>query len=121
MQTLRKALDRRGRPDRVVVDGSRTNQEAIVSREMAHRSPTKAPLPSRPVKIGKSKYLNNPTKLDHGRIKRRVRPMPGFKSLVTAATILSGVELIRMVHKRQARFAFDRSQSLKEQVAILTA
>ena len=118
---FQKALDRHSRPDRVVIDGSQTNHEAIVSCETAHRSSTKTPLSSRPITIRKNKYLNNRIEQDHRRIKRRIRPMLGFKSLETASKILSGIELVQMMRKRQARFAFNPNPSLAEQFAILAA
>jgi transposase-like protein len=42
------------------------------------------------------------------------------RSLESAATILSGIELVQMMRKRQARFAFNPNPSLAEQFAILT-
>jgi putative transposase len=59
--------------------------------------------------------------LDHRRIKRRVRPTLGFKSTGTARIILSGIEMVHMMRKRQARYAFNPNPSLAEQFAILTA
>ena len=118
---FRQALDRHGRPDRVVIDGSQTNHEAIASWAIADQSPTNKPMPCRPVTIRKNKYLNNRIEQDHRRIKRRIRPMLGFKSLESAATILSGIELVQMMRKRQARFAFNPNPSLAEQFAILAA
>jgi hypothetical protein len=85
---FRQALDRHGRPDRVVVDGSQTNHEAIASCANSDHSPTSRPMPCRPLTIGKNKYLNNLIEQDHRRIKRRIRPMLGFKSVESAATIL---------------------------------
>jgi putative transposase len=76
---------------------------------------------AKPVIIRTSKYLNNRIEQDHRRIKRRVRPMLGFKSLRTADIILSGVELIHMMRKRQARFAYNPAPSLAEQFNILAA
>ena len=47
--------------------------------------------------------------------------MLGFKSTVTAAIILSGIEMIHMMRKRQARFAYNPDPSIAEQFALLTA
>jgi len=47
--------------------------------------------------------------------------MLGFKSQATAAIILSGIEMIHMMRKRQARFAYNPRPSIAEQFAILTA
>jgi hypothetical protein len=38
--------------------------------------------------------------------------MLGFKSAATAATILSGIEMIHMMRKRQARYAYIQSQPI---------
>jgi transposase-like protein len=53
--------------------------------------------------------------------KRRIRPMLGFKTQTTAEIVLSGVELVRMVRKRQARFAYNPAPTLAEQFNILAA
>lgn len=50
-----------------------------------------------------------------------IRPMLGFKSLKAADIIVSGVELIHMMRKRQARFAYDPAPTLAEQFNILAA
>jgi transposase-like protein len=67
------------------------------------------------------KYLNNRIEQDHRKIKRRVRPMLGFKSTASASIILAGFEMVHMMRKRQARFAFNRAPSLAEQFTILAA
>lgn len=64
---LRKALERHGRPDRIVIDGSQTNHEAIVFAEV----------------------------------------------------LLSGIEMVHMMCKRQARFAYNSRPSIAEQFEIL--
>lgn len=74
-----KALERHGRPDRVIIDGSQTNHEAIGSCDTTNR-------------------LQDRTRIeqDRRRIKRRVRPMLAFKSTATASTILSSIEMIHI-------------------------
>ena len=47
--------------------------------------------------------------------------MLGFKSTHAAAVTLSGIEMVHMMRKRQARFAFNRAPSLAEQFTILAA
>jgi putative transposase len=120
---FRRALDRHGRPDRVVIDDSRTNHEAIVSCDTSDRLRVKAPVraPSKPISIRKNKYLNNRIEQDHRRIKPRIRPMLGFKSFATAEIILGGIEMVPMMRKRQARFAFNPNPSLAEQFDSLAA
>ncbi|TIU28394.1 MAG: IS6 family transposase, partial [Mesorhizobium sp.] len=38
---------------------------------------------------------------------RRTRSMLGFKSMASADAVLSGIELVHMMRKRQARFAYN--------------
>ncbi|OBQ57705.1 hypothetical protein A8145_27025 [Mesorhizobium loti] len=64
---------------------------------------------------------NNRIEQGHRRIKRRVRPMLGFKSPAAASIILDGIEMLHMMRKRQARFAFNPNPSLAEQFDILAA
>ena len=74
---FKQALDRHGRPDRVVIDGSQTNRDAIVSCDATHRLETENAQTTRTITIKTSKYLNNRIEQDHRRIKRRIRPMLG--------------------------------------------
>lgn len=118
---LRKALKRHGRPDRIVIDGSQTNREAIVSCDAESRLRDRSRRLIKPIRIRQSQYLNNRIEQDHRRVKRRIRSVLGFKSTVTAAIILSGIEMIHMMRKRQARFAYNPDPSIAEQFRILTA
>jgi transposase-like protein len=52
-------------------------------------------------KLCTSKYLNNPTEQDHRGLKPRIGPMLGFKWFRTAAITISGIELLRRIHKGQ--------------------
>jgi putative transposase len=47
--------------------------------------------------------------------------MLGFKSITCTATILSGIEMVHMMRKRQARYAYNPAPSLAEQCEILAA
>lgn len=51
--------------------------------------------------VRQSKYLNNLVEQDHRNIKRRIRPMLGFKSYLRAQTVLAGIELVQMIRKGQ--------------------
>jgi transposase-like protein len=53
------------------------------------------------IKLRQSKYLNNLVEQDHRAIKRRVRPMMGFKSFESARKIITGVEVMHMIKKGQ--------------------
>ena len=45
----------------------------------------------------------------------------GFKSFASATVTLSGIELVDMMRKRQARYAYNPAPSLTEQFDILAA
>ncbi len=51
----------------------------------------------------RGRWLNNRVEQDHRRIKRRTRPMLGFKRFVTARRTLAGVEAMAMLAKGQVR------------------
>ncbi len=48
-----------------------------------------------------AKYLNNGIEADHGKLKRRIKPTLGFKSMKTAYAALKGFEVMHMFRKRQ--------------------
>ncbi len=52
-----------------------------------------------PIEIRQNKYLNNIIEQDHRAIKRRVRPMMGFRDFRCARIILSGIEVMHMICK----------------------
>jgi putative transposase len=118
---LRKALKRHGRPESIVIDGSQTNRKAIVSSDTANQLEDRSRRKLEPIRIRQSRYLNNRIEQDHRRIKRRVRPMLGFKSMAAAQAILSGIEMIHMMRKQQAKDACRQLPSLAEQFRLLTA
>ncbi|WP_134495519.1 IS6 family transposase [Microvirga pakistanensis] len=118
---LRKALKRHGRPERIVIDGSQTNREAILSCDAESRLQDRSGCKLQPIRIRQSAYLNNRIEQDHRAIKRRVRPMLGFKSVASARVILGGIELIHMMRKQQAKYACNQRLSLAEQFERLAA
>ena len=118
---FRRAFRRHGRPERIVIDGSQTNREALVSCDTTSRLQDRSRRKLRPIRIRQSRYLNNRIEQDHRRIKRRVRPMLGFKAFDSAKVTLAGIEMIHMMRKQQARFAFNPSPSLAEQFDLLIA
>ena len=91
---FRKAFKENGRPDKVTVDKSGSNKAALdhfntdVSKEEK-------------VEVRQVKYLNNIVEQDHRFIKKRTRPMLGFKNFYSAKETLSGIENIRMIQKGQ--------------------
>ncbi len=118
---LRKALARHGRPDSIINDGSQTNCEASVSCDLEDRVGDRSRRSQKPIRICKSKHFNNRIEQDHRRIKRRVRSMLRFKSMTSAQIILDGIEMVHMMRKRQARFAYNPRPSIAEQFEILAA
>jgi putative transposase len=102
---LRKTLERHGRPNRIVIDGSQTNHEAIIFCDAENRLRDRSRRSLKPIHVRKSKYLNNRIEQDH----RRQAPPPLHARLQVAGkaeVTLSGVEMVHMMRKRQARFAY---------------
>ncbi|GEO16639.1 IS6 family transposase [Microvirga aerophila] len=118
---LNNALKRHGRPERIVIDGSQTNREAIMSCDAANRLQDRSRRVLKPIRIRQSQYLNNRIEQDHRAIKRRIRPMLGFKSVNSARVILGGIEMIHMMRKGQAKYAYNPQPSLAEQFDLLAA
>ena len=66
------------------------------------------------IQIRQVRYLNNIVEQDHRFIKKRVRSMLGFKSYKTATSILSGVEAMHMIKKKQTHQRMTSAQNQKE-------
>jgi transposase-like protein len=118
---LRKALKRHGRPERIVIDGSQTNREAILACDTSDRLQDRSRRKRKPIRIRQSAYLNNRFEQDHRAIKRRVRPMLGFKSMASARAILGGIGMVHMMRKGQAKYACHSDLSLAKQFERLAA
>lgn len=54
-----------------------------------------------PIEMVRIKYLNNMIEQDHRSIKKRIRPMLGFKSFASASATPEGIEVANMIHKGQ--------------------
>lgn len=96
-QFFAKALASSGIPLRIVIDKSGANGAGIkeVNRIlMRFGCSTK-------ITTVRSKYLNNRIEQDHRFIKRRTRPMLGFKSFSSAAATIEGIEVAHMIRKKQ--------------------
>ncbi len=76
---------------KINIDKSGANAAAIVSYNVEHGNTI----------IRKSKYLNHILEQDHRGVKRITRPMLGFKSFEAAQNTLAGIELMRMIKKKQ--------------------
>src|ERR1700732_3161645 len=87
-----KAIDRNGEPETITVDKSGANLAALQAINAERETP---------IKIRQVKYLNNIVEQDHRAIKRRTRPMMGFKDFRCARIILCGMEVMHMIAKGQ--------------------
>ncbi|WP_134143800.1 IS6 family transposase [Paraburkholderia sp. BL6665CI2N2] len=87
-----KAIDRNGMPETVTMDKSGANLAALQAINAERETP---------IKVRQVKYLNNIVEQDHRAIKRRTRPMMGFKDFRCARIILSGIEMMHMIRKGQ--------------------
>lgn len=83
-----------GVPETVTIDQSGANLAALKAINI-EREP--------PIRIRQRKYLNNIVEQDHRAIKRRIRPMLGFKKFNCARILLTGIELMHMIHKGQMK------------------
>ncbi|MFM7532143.1 MAG: IS6 family transposase [Rubrivivax sp.] len=88
------AIDLHDVPVSVTIDKSGANMAAV--RSLAADS-------GAAIELRQSKYLNNIVEQDHRAIKRRTRPMMGFKSFRSASKIIAGIETMHMVKKGQLR------------------
>jgi transposase, IS6 family len=95
---LRRALSRENtrHPRTVVTDRLKSYPGAL--REMKHEGEL-----WRFTQHRRGRWLNNRVEQDHRRIKRRTRPMLGFKGFWTARRALAGVEAMAMLTKGQVR------------------
>jgi putative transposase len=73
---VRKALKRHGRPERIVIDGSPTNREAVLSCDTADRLENRSQRDLKPIRIRQSAYLNSRIEQYYRAIKRRADPCP---------------------------------------------
>ena len=63
------------------------------------------------------KYKNNVIECDHGKLKRIIKPMLGFKSMKTAYASIKGIEVMRALRKGQASL-FYRGHALGEMYLV---
>ncbi len=82
---------------KIVIDrgGANTGGLTVISRMLERFG---RPLPFEMVRIN---FLNNLVEQDHRVIKRRIRPILGFKSPASASAALEGIEVATMIRKGQ--------------------
>ncbi|MFL9967114.1 IS6 family transposase, partial [Paraburkholderia sediminicola] len=87
-----KSIAQNGEPETVTIDKSGANMAALEAINAERQTP---------IKIRQTKYLNNIIEQDHHAIKRRTRPMLGFKNFRCARILLGGIEVAHMIAKGQ--------------------
>jgi transposase-like protein len=93
-QYFEKSIAQNGAPETVTIDKSGAN---LAAREAINAER------ETPIKIRQTKYLNNIIEQDHRAIKRRIRPMLGFKKFRCARILLGGIEMAHMIAKGQMK------------------
>ena len=114
LRFFRKAIRHHGEPEVVTIDKSGANTAALTT--LNRDKPEEET-----ITVRQSKYLNNLIEQDHRNIKRRIRPMLGFKSFRRAQTILAGIELVHMIRKGQLQHPVGEHLSPAEQFYLLAA
>ncbi|KVN30525.1 integrase [Burkholderia ubonensis] len=106
-----KSIAQNGAPETVTIDKSGANLAALKDINVTREQP---------IKIRQQKYLNNIVEQDHRAIKRRTRPMMGFKEFHCARILLGGIEVMHMIAKGQMKVVH-KSQTAAEQFYSLVA
>ena len=88
------AIGRHDLPEKITIDKSGANTAAVRGL-IADSGVT--------IELRQSKYLNNLVEQDHRSVKRRIRPMMGFKSFHCAVRLIAGIETMHMIKKGQLR------------------
>ena len=88
-----RAIDLHDVPEKVTIDKSGVHTAAV------HGLVADSGLT---IELRQSKSLNNLVEQDHRAIKRRTRPMLGFKNFHCAAKIIAGIEIMHMIRKGQS-------------------
>ncbi len=91
---FRKAFKNNTHPEKVNIDKSGSNIAALNSANTMFSE-------DQQIEIRQNKYLNNIVEQDHRFIKKRTKPMLGFKNFQSAKITIAGIENIRMIQKCQ--------------------
>jgi len=106
-----KAIDQNGTPETITIDKSGANLAGLHAVNARRETP---------IRIRQAKYLNNIVEQDHRAIKRRTRPMLGFKDFCCARILLGGIELMHMIGKGQMKGASKTKPSAAQEFYSLT-
>ena len=94
-----KAVQHQGQPPgTITLDGYAASHRAVREMIADGRLPEET-------KVRSSKYLNNLIEQEHRNIKSRTNVMLGFKRFRSAATTISGIELMHRIRKGQFDFS----------------
>ena len=96
LRFLCKAIDQSGLPGTITLDKSGANTAGIEDYNRDNKTD---------IEPRQAKYLNNIVEQDHRAIKRKTRPLLGFKSFWSAAITLASIELMHMIRKGQLKGA----------------
>jgi putative transposase len=96
-----KAFKANGLPTKVTIDKSGANLAGLNEINLGVHIIYLFGCAFMPITIRQIKYLNNVIEQDHRGIKRITNPMLGFKAFHSAESTLAGIELCRMLKKRQ--------------------
>ncbi|MGF6971634.1 transposase-like protein [Paraburkholderia sp. JPY465] len=95
-------------PETVTLDKSGSNLAALQAINARRNLP---------IEVRQKKYLNSIVEQDHRAIKRRTRPMLGFKKFRCARILLGlgGIEIMHMIRKGQMKCAGKDPSSASQQ------
>jgi putative transposase len=93
---FKRAIRNNGTPEKVTIDKSGSNKAAMV---FLNKNQPK----NEQIEFRQIKYLNNIVEQDHRFIKKRIKPMLGFKNFYAAQRTIAGIESIRMIQKGQIK------------------
>ncbi|HYX33711.1 MAG TPA: DDE-type integrase/transposase/recombinase [Oligoflexus sp.] len=79
-------------PEKINADKSGSNAAGLKTFNHEH---------STDIELRQVKYLNNLIEQDHRRVRQRTRPMLGFKTFMSAAKTIAGIEMMVMIKKGQ--------------------
>ncbi len=112
LRFLNKAIKCQKKPSKINIDKSGANKAGIRIYNQENR---------KRIKIRQCKYLNNIVEQDHRFIKKKIRPMLGFKSFRSASITLAGIETIHMICKDQMKQVAGQHQTFAQQFYSLAA
>jgi transposase-like protein len=85
LRFIKKAIRQHGVPEKINTDKSGANAAGLNAFNENYETD---------IELRQVKYLNNIVEQDHRRVRQRIRPMLGLKSFMSAAKVISGIEMI---------------------------